>query len=377
MEKLPPQSPPRGQVASQRNFRDAGPHSALQLISQWTGLRNLPFNEHNTGESFVESALLASEDMASEEIQEALEVRAPQARVVLKHVRRSLKRQGNDENDPTSPSHTTRTAPGMGYVTLRKSARRDELGVVAGAPPVGGRVSAPAMALGHQAAAAAPTQALAPNFQDVAGPMGMGTSTGWALQTGASTLPRDSTAGIAPSPDSGDSSLVLGDASRTSLESFMPSGTLESYLADENSAVEMAYNTAEGGGPLLGQGGDDCLDIAVNQRIHSDFASQLARRRMESSGRNPLGQPDTEMVQACSERIVSATRPLRLATEIFRDKCMGKFLKWVDGQSKEYLLHLIGERFLSAHPTALEVNPSPNPDHCSVSMSTALFPCLP
>ena len=77
MEKLPPQPPPRGQVASQRDFRDAGPHSALQLVSQLTVFRNLPFNEHSTGGSFVESALPASDDMASEAIQEALEIRAP------------------------------------------------------------------------------------------------------------------------------------------------------------------------------------------------------------------------------------------------------------------------------------------------------------
>ena len=107
-----------------------------------------------------------------------------------------------------------------------------------------------------------------------------------------------------------------------------------SVKSPDVAAVEMAFNTAEGGGSLLGKGGGGCLDIAVNQRIHSDFASQLARRRMESSRRNPLGQPDTETAQACSEHFAMATRPLRLATEINRNVYMGEFLKWVDGQTK-------------------------------------------
>ena len=59
--------PAGGQSADRWNFRDAGPHSALQLISQWTGFRNLPFREHNTGGGFVESAVRSSGGMASED----------------------------------------------------------------------------------------------------------------------------------------------------------------------------------------------------------------------------------------------------------------------------------------------------------------------
>ena len=101
----------------------------------------------------------------------------------------------------------------------------------------------------------------------------------------------------------------------------------------------MAYVTDEEGGSLLGQlqGANDCLDIAVNERLHIEFASRLARRRMESSRQIPLGPPDTEMAQACGERrLAVATRPLRirLATEINRDQIMGAFLTWADGQPK-------------------------------------------